>query len=222
MTRKVKMLGLALVAVCAVGGAGAQGAGAATDDFHAEEAPVTLTGSQEGEHVFTLEGNEFKCTTVTFHGTMSTTTATEITLTPHYTGCKFGSLNATMDTTGCHIILDGETTPSTGDAHVYLDCTSGNIKTTMSGCTITFNNDQTLTGVTYDNVDNNGGDTREITITHTVTHLAYSASGFGCGLAGIKTGAHTDGTYVGNTIVTGEEDEVANPQHVGIWVTTTS
>jgi hypothetical protein len=220
MICKVKALGLALVAVCAVGAVGAQGARAATDDFHAEKAPVTLTGVQEGQHVFTLEGNEFQCTTATFHGTSSATTATEITLSPHYAGCKFGSLTATMDTTGCHFILDDETTPSTGDAHVYLDCTSGNIKTTISGCTITFNSDQTLSGVTYDNVNNNGGNTREITMTTTISGMEYSASGFGCGLAGIKTGPHTDGTYTGNTIVTGEEDKVGGA-HVGIWVTTT-
>jgi hypothetical protein len=222
MTRKVKMLGLALVAVCAIGGVGAQGAWAATDDFHAEAAPVTLTGVQEGTYVFTFEGNEVGCTTATFHGTSSVTTATETTINPTYTGCKFGSLNMTVDTTGCHYILDDETTPSTGHAHTYLDCTSGNIKTTMSGCTITINNDQTLNGVTYDNVNNNGGNTREITMTTTISGMEYSASGFGCGLAGIKTGPHTDGSCVGNAILTGEEAIAGNPQHIGIWVTTTS
>jgi hypothetical protein len=220
MIRKVKAVGLALVAVIAMSAIAAQTASAAHDVFHAESAPVTLTGTQEGTHVFTAEGNEVTCTTATFLGTQKDLTATELTINPTYTGCKFGSLNATVDTANCHYIFDDETTPSTGDAHVYSDCTTGNIKITMSGCTISIDNDQTLNGVAYDNVNNNGGNTREVTVTATVSAINYSASGFGCGLAGIKTGAHTDGTYTGNTIVTGEEDKVGGA-HVGIWVTTT-
>jgi hypothetical protein len=222
MIRNLKVLGLAMVAVLAMSAMVASAASA--HEFKSEAASTQLTGKQVGEHVFTAEGNEVKCTTATFNGTQSGTEADEVTIHPEYGKgldpegnpgkCRFSALTATVTTTGCDYKFDSETSEA-GHATTQVVCAEkSNITISLSGCTITIGAQTVDGGVSFDN--EGSGTTQQVKVTATATGIDYSASGFGCSLAGIKTGAHSDGTYNGTTTVTGEKPSTV--EHVGISV----
>jgi hypothetical protein len=222
MIRNLKTLGLAMLALCAFGAVAAQAASA--HQFTSESGATILTGAQVGEHVFTAEGNEVRCTTATFSGTQLGTESDQITIHPEYGKgldekgepgkCRFSALTATVTTTGCNYVFDSDTTQNPDaalgveDAPVSIECETGKaINIAMSGCTIAVGgapNNQGLHGVTFAN--DGTGSTKDVTVNATASTIHYSASGFGCGLAGIKTGTHTDGTYTGLTTVKGYVD----------------
>jgi hypothetical protein len=221
MIRSLKTSGLAVLAICAFGAVAAQGASA--HQFTFESGATVLTGAQIGEHVFTAEGNEVKCTTATLSGTQLGTESDQVTLHPEYGKgldsegnpgkCRFSALTATVTTTGCNYVFDSDTTAHLHsilfeDAPVSIECeTFKAITIALSGCTITISgapDNQGLHGVTFSN--DSAGFSENITINATITTIRYTVTGFGCGLAGIKTGLHTDGTYTGLTRVRGFED----------------
>jgi hypothetical protein len=211
MIRNLKVLGLAMVAVLAMSAMVASAASA--HEFKSESSSTTLTGEQVGEHVFTAEGNEVKCTAAKFTGTQSGTEADEVQVHPTYGAaakegatCKFSALTATVNTGSCDYRFDSET-DANGHATTKVVCTSGSITISLSGCTITIGAQTVDQGVSFTN--EGSGASRDVKVTATATGIDYSASGFGCSLAGIKTGAHTDGTYNGTTTVKGS---------AGIWV----
>ena len=133
MTRNLKALGLALVAVFAMSVVGASAASAATE-FHAEKAPVTLTGSQHaGEDVFTTDAGTVSCENASYVGSQATATALTSSATPSYSGCHatFG-LNTTIDVNECKYIFHSDT------KKVDISCPSGKVlAVTAPGCEIT-------------------------------------------------------------------------------------
>src|SRR4051794_17703431 len=111
MIRNFKVMGLAMVAALALTAVAASAASAATT-FHAEKAPVTVSGSQVTTHVFTTDPGTVTCTTATFSGTQSTTTTSTQTITPNYSGCTlktiFGNIAVSVDfaTSGCDYLFN--------------------------------------------------------------------------------------------------------------------
>jgi hypothetical protein len=173
MIRNFKFLGLALLAVMAMGAMTSSAASA--DVFNAESAPVTLTvtGSQE-KHLeggvdkndrFFTDGGVVECTAVTYKGTQAATTALTMTLAPTYSGCTFAGLTATVTTNGCtHVFsLIGATT--TGE--VEIKCPESKEITIDVGpestrrCIIHVPA-QKLGGITYTNIG--ATTTREVTV----------------------------------------------------------
>jgi hypothetical protein len=209
MTRNLKALGLALVAVFAVSVVGASAASAATE-FHAEKAPVTLTGSQHaGEDVFTTDAGNVSCENASYAGSQATATALTSSAVATYTGCHatFG-LNASIDVNGCQYIFHADT------KKVDISCAAGKvIAVTAPGCEITVGSQTGLSSATFTNVG--AGTTREITIDVGLAGIKYEEHNKGFfPTCKFNTVATTNGTYNGAALVTGENSE---GKHVGIW-----
>jgi hypothetical protein len=202
MTRNLKALGLALMAVLALGAIAAGSASAAGERFHSEEKTTILTGTSEASHVFAASGFSVTCTEAHFRGTTigdsGTTTSTTLSVHPIYTGCTSSLGAAPVDTNGCNYTFDSETNASK-HLPISIFCTPSNvIKVTAPGCTLSFGSQNIVNGASVANLG--AGTTRDVTVTATAT-ATFSKSGFGCFVIG-----GTTGTYTGPTTVKGFKD----------------
>lgn len=228
MAHKLKALCLAAFAVFAVSAVAATAA-QAENFFHnhiGEVNPdqVIITG-EGGEDVFRPgpEGPEVICSKTVVEGTedtegrtsdvnekafthnnngTKTITSTSITLTPTYSGCKLGNLNAVVDTDGCHYRFTAETVGEHGRVHV--ECEAGKeilVTVPELGVTLTIPT-QTPTGggVHYTNVG--GTSDGDIKAKATVTGISYTCKpALLCALGGVASSG-TDGTYTTGKEVT--------------------
>jgi len=161
MTRNLKALGVALMAVFAMSAVAAQGA--AGHEFHADGEKAISTGTNDlvvsdgggtktelSVHEFTVgTAGVVKCnkleTESTQKGTLvsaNTYKSDELTVTPRYTECTFGGNPATVDFEHCAYKFDSDTTlgNTTGNEHanVEIECEAGSsIKIVTSVCTLT-------------------------------------------------------------------------------------
>lgn len=231
MTRKIKALGLALVAAFAMSAVAASSA-SASHPFHfgSEEVHTEITGTQHaGEDVFTTNGGTVKCNTATYTATTNATKVTDITVTPHYTSCKaFGFINVPIDMDGCDYTFTTGTLETTaggvedyeGSVHIVCPGTGHEhaIRITAPGCEVTVPA-QTPTGgkITFTNIGS--GTTRQVTVDVALTGIHYTEheiSGFpNCNT---ETVTETNGTYNGSALITGKK---TTGVQVGISVTKT-
>lgn len=200
MNRKLKALGLALVAAFAMS---AFVASAQAAEFHAGEAHTTSTAGQTSTHVFTA-GEGFggvSCSKASFESTSTATTETFQTIKPAYSECKdsFGR-TAHVTVNGCAYVFKGGTSTT---ANVDVECPEGKtiVVEVKSGgstiCTVTIGA-QTNTGI-VDLHNVAGGD---VAIESTAGSVDNTTSGgfFNCG---ISNGLHTEGTYTGTSVAAG-------------------
>ena len=184
MTRNLKALGLALVAVFAMSALAAGSASAA--EFHSEGENTTVKASQVTTHVFKTTAGEVTCAKATFEGNQAAKTASSITVNASYTECHinfFGTkVSATVNMNGCDYVLY-----AANKADVV----------TAAGCTVEVG---AQTGKTTVNYSNNG---THIDISPNLTGLVYNHSGFTCG-----TGSGTTGTYTGSTTAEGNKGKI--------------
>jgi hypothetical protein len=131
MTRNIKALGLAVVAVLALSAVAASGAQAAS--FMSSEAGATLNGTQTNTNIFEVSGGrQITCTSVTFSGTASGTESAEQEVSPSYSGCHSSILGgeeipATVTLNGCTFLFHATTTITASEisAHVHIICPAG-------------------------------------------------------------------------------------------------
>jgi hypothetical protein len=236
MTRNLKTLGLALVAVFAMSAIAASTALAANDQFTTTKTTAWLTGTSH-DNLYEITGakQDFTCTTSQFTGTFKNK-STEVTVLATYTGlvnetphntehkCSASIGTIKIDMNHCHYILTGftdkEDPKASGkfDAKIWITCpedpaTKKEKEITITGagtCTIQIPS-QTPTegGVVYENLPLHTGGAA-VKVTATVTGITYTSTP-ACGLLGIKAEAN-DTDYKGTVIVTGyEDDPVKNP-----------
>jgi hypothetical protein len=235
MTRTLKALGLALLAVCTISAVAASSASAATDEFTCVgQATCDVTGTSS--NFATTFGTKSSSLTLTCEHTSYSGTATsgasEITVTPANNTCRALSANDTHVDFGCSYVLKGSTTSNTHttgdtttDAPVSLNCNhTGSITITITGlCTITIRDthngvtvNQNLHGVTYDT--EGSGSTADLKVTITVDTITYTThGGFGCAFGGLST-TGTDGTLTGTATAKGYLDNQPHSEanHVGL------
>jgi hypothetical protein len=216
MTRKLKVLGMALMAVLALSAVSASASSAAVE-FHSEEKDLTLTGTQTTTNKFITDAGEVTCVKAIFSGTTSTTATTqaEQTVTPKYEECHaifFGSkVTVTVDMNTCDYDLR-----AIGTAAITCTKVGDAIAVTAPGCTTTISpsGNNTLSKVTYTN--GGAGTTRDITVTNEITNIDYVEDPVGfiptCASPNTTT---TNGKYEGSVTVTGKNS--AGVQK-GIWV----
>jgi hypothetical protein len=223
MIRNLKVLGLALVAVCAMSAVAASMASADTFNSVGGVA-VSLTGKQTGTgDVFTTTAGTVKCKEVTYTGT-STSGVTTVTGVPSYPAktaggeqnCTGFGFPAEINTNGCKYLFHiGAAT--TGTLDVVCEAGKEITVTATSGATvkcIVHVPAQTGLGtITYKNTGS--GTTQEVEIEANVSGLKYKHTA-GSGLGACTTGEASAGTYVGKAIVTGETD--GGSTHVGIFL----
>jgi hypothetical protein len=212
MMRNIKMLGLAVLAISAMGIVGASAAQAGVGELHVETGPnADITGEQTEQHVFLLTefGVETRCTQALFEGTISgavagQTTATEATLTPQYTGCTsfFGS-SATVNMNGCKYTITGGKSELTAEVDI-TGCTSGKgIEIVTSLCTVKVPVQTGLSHIVFANV---AGPPKDVNAQVTVQGITYEFSA-GSFCPGAKGVLHHDGDYTGKATFKGFVDQ---------------
>ena len=159
MNRNLRALGLALLAVFALGAIGAQAASA--HEFKSDGQRSVITGANVGAHEFTVGSvGTVSCSTAKFEGTVDAgagkTEVDEITIKPTYTGCTFGGQAASVFFNDCAYVFDSDTTAgnSTGGEHanVKIECGVNNtVKVHTVNCTITVGPQEIKHGVRYVN-----------------------------------------------------------------------
>jgi len=171
MNRKLKALGLALVAISAMSAVAAPGASAVIGEheFHTE-GPSVLTGRNIGNEKFAVgTAGTVECTTSAFESTQAGTEVSShtfksdtLTVTPRYTGCTFGGQPATVNFNHCAYVLDSDTTTGNPDgglhANVEIECLKNGkgediswIEIDTSVCTITIKSQTINHALSYEN-----------------------------------------------------------------------
>jgi hypothetical protein len=207
MTRNLKVLGLALVAMLAMSAvvASAASAQATTAKFTAMDNlyPKTFHGTNvAGQETFTTEAGTVECAS-TFSGSLAGASQ-EVTVNAVYSGCKaFGFLNATVAMEGCSYKFKITTTLTSPthhyQAHVDVVCPAGKaIKITAGTCVVTIG---AQTGLTTVDLENHAS-TTAILVRPTVGGVNYTVvtDGFGCPFTG--TGAKGGATYTSHSATT--------------------
>lgn len=208
MTRKIKTLVLALVAVAAMSLAGAVGAQGAQIHANTAGANTTLSGQQTTQHVIRItppNGLSWTCTTALFQGSASTPkTAQEATITGQYTGCVFFGQAMTINMNGCKFTITGEGQAALTAQTDIAGCTSGKqIEMQTAVCQITVPEQSAIGGhLTFANAG--AGQTADVNASITLTGITYQLHGAVCGHAATVT-TH-DGTYTGSTTFKAFED----------------
>jgi hypothetical protein len=193
--RKLKALGLALIAICAIGAVTAAQASATYKIKSASGGTVSGTGVTTTE--MQTDVGTVKCTSATFTGEMATETTKELLVSPSYSGCSLAGVKVDITIFNCHFIFSA-TTPTPPRWHtlwVFL-CTPGwSIvihDTAGLGCEVKLES-QEPKGVVQ--LENEAAGT--ILASPEVSGIKYSWTA-GCPNSGGKAGSNTNGTYKGN------------------------
>lgn len=116
-----------------------------------------------------------------------------------FTNCiAFGFINATISTNGCESVFypTEKVSADVYKAHMDIVCPAGKvIQLTAATCAATIGSQSGLT--TVDLVNNTGASPSHLSLTPTVTGIAYTVTtdGFGCPFSG--TGSKNDGEIIG-------------------------
>jgi hypothetical protein len=150
---KVGMVLAAALAMTAIGAAAAQ-----AGSLDVGSTPATLKGSQSSTVKLTVTSaagaflSTAKCTTASLHGTTSTASVTEVTLTPSYgaaSTCELGGLAATVSPGSCKYTVSSIGTPANIANVSIAGCTAG-LTIVQGSCTLTINSTSiTLQKITF-------------------------------------------------------------------------
>lgn len=195
MTRNLKALGLALVAVFAMSALSAAGAQASNEaTYHISEAPGEASGTQVAANEFHVPGaGTVACTGANFPGSVSEATVHSFRVTPEYSGCKaFGFATTDIITTNCHFLFTTPTTTTATQYHaiVHVECTSGaKIKITptffgSSVCTVEVGSQTPGGNVDIENKESES----HVLVTSTAVEVAHTS---GCGASEAADGVYT-------------------------------
>jgi len=187
MTRKLKVLGLALMAVCAMSAMVASTASGHTPaDFAIEKTPATITANQKTEHRWTITGQAFTCQVVALEGTVGEPTTTSIKMSATYDECGF--FNAKF--TG--LAVDDSEIGAKGkcwyrfDAagSVALECNEGDVTIDAGPCVVHIPAQSFSSGVAY-STETIAADKHDLTVSFELKEItATHTDGFLCPLGG--------------------------------------
>jgi len=197
MLRIFKGVGLALMAVLAIGVFSAGAASAAEFEAAGEG---TLGGSGGAGETFSTEAGDIICSKSTFSGTVKSGKQESATIHPTYSGCKaFGFPSATVNTEKCNYVFKPSVEVEAGvfDGKVDVSCGTGeSIKITSATCSAEVKSQTGLANVETTNKTVSGK--MDIDVHLSITGIAYTVTndGFFCPFSGIgeKSGAKYDTT----------------------------
>jgi hypothetical protein len=221
MIRKIKVLGLAFVAIMAFSSLVAAAAKAAEESVHIDANPAIVTGQSDfggQHHVHTLQAGNFQitCTHATLEGTVeqagagSEQTPSDIEVTPTYSECEVFGFNATVDTNGCKYTITGDEAkvPSTTTAITEVTCSSTTgkqIQVTTGICTIDIPAQKPGGGhVVFSNNTAQVTSEKDMIANATVSGVTYTETGFFC--PGGNNHETQDAAFAGETTVKAFED----------------
>ena len=218
MIRNIKALGLAFLAMAAIGALTASAAQADVNGWPVhittEKDKAVITGANTAGtiHQLNIGGTTVECEVATFEGTVEQAThntqltATQIEVTPTYSGCKgFGGIAVTVQMHGCTYTITATQTKLTAEGGV-TGCTKdpkGNelpITIKSQVCTITIGTQaKDFPHITFTN-DAKGATTEHHLQDHvTVKGFSYTRDGFFC--------PQGEAAYQGTTTIKAYEDE---------------
>ena len=206
MIRKLRSLGLVLVAVFALGALTASTA-SAVPQFTSDVEPTTIVGGQAKTHEFKLTGLAVTCKVINFFAVMPKKTETGWGIAPEYETCtatagvftvnaKFTGFNAEAK---CSYAFYANET-------VDLLCNAGSEVTIDAGpCVVHIPEQKGLGKVTYSNEKDGGGNhTGTINASINITGIKGThTDGLGCPFEG--GGAFNNATMTGETTFYGED-----------------
>jgi hypothetical protein len=210
---RTRVLGLALVAVFALSAIAASAAMA--EKFHAEKAPVKLTGTQLEAHVFKAQAGTISCSKASFSGESLSTAVAELNITAAYSECTFlGVVGVPVEMGGCSYQFLEPSAKKGKVSVVGTECTltAKPIKFTAAGCTVKIAKQANLGTIEY--VNKGTGSGRQVEVIPDVTGITYTQSG--C----LTNGEFHEGEYhPGKTLVKGGfKNELGEVEADGIWV----
>jgi hypothetical protein len=196
MIRKLKGLGLLLIALSAMGAVGPAAADAA--QYTCSHYGCTATGSNtKGSEVFGTEGGKVECDSHFVTHAIGGPTST-LELSPTYTNCEaFGFLEATVNTEGCFYQFHVSGSAPTFNNSVDVVCTTGkSIKIAAGTCRVEVKPQSGLTNVATSNSGSS------VLVKPNVSKIAYTVTqdGFLCPFPK-GTGNTSDGTYTGEVTI---------------------
>jgi hypothetical protein len=185
MSHSLKILSLALAAVCAMSASAASAA-----SFTSESYPSTITaeGGTVSAEKLTLGATDhnaaIECNHTTYHSTLSADNST-LSVQPHYSECPSFGLSATINATSCTYVFHATSTTS---STVDIECPAGKSITIIAGtCEVAIG---TQTGLKSAGTKSNAG---HVDVTLNIAGIAYTTlkDGFLCPLTGtgVRTGA---------------------------------
>jgi hypothetical protein len=194
MNRKIKALGLALVAALALT---AVMASTASAQFTSSAATTTLHGEQTTTHKFTAGTGigAISCANATFSGSQSGTSVSTVTIKPVYgptcTDSLGRTVHVTKNTLEYHFLSGADKGKVTLTGEIQLTVTSG-----FGHCTIDIKGHQTVNGISYAQSGNN------VLVTANSNNVtsAIAGGGFACGTSATHSAT---GTYEGTTEMKG-------------------
>ncbi len=122
--RDLKAFGLTLVAVIAMGAIAASAASA--NQLHYWPTAVAVASNATQNFQYETEGQTVQCTTISGSSQASALTASEVTVSPTYSGCKvpgIASSSAEVSMNGCNYVFTIEAAANSGAVH--LKCLEG-------------------------------------------------------------------------------------------------
>jgi hypothetical protein len=223
MTRKIKGLGLAFVAIAAMSMVAVSAAQAS--EVHATTAATSVSAfaQQLTQNVFITNAGSVKCTQATLEGTVNDQgqsaeqlTAIEGTATATYATCQAFGQAAAIDMNGCKFTFtnnNGAQPPVTTALRAYIDitgCTTGkSIEVTPQlNCVLTVPEQHNLGHVGFTNEGT--APNEDVKLTATVTGIKYQSHEECPSM--IPTETRTDGQFTGTTTLQAREDLI--PQQV--------
>ncbi len=221
MIRNIKALGLALVAMMALGAVLASAAQAAREAVVIDTNPAIVTGEIKAgtQHILKIPPLEIKCEVANLEGTAEQTpgqesqqTVEDLTVTATYSNCH----GIVVRMNGCKYTITGETqaqpTTTTAQAKV-TGCTANKVIEVESPfvCTITIGEQNYLSHVIFSNTNPGLGkpdetQTKDIDVNATVSGIQWTGDGGLCPTPG--TGA----SFNGETTVRAFEDTQTQEQ----------
>jgi hypothetical protein len=203
MTRKIKALGLAFVAIAAMSMAASGGAQAA--ELHATQGvTAAIFGQQLTQHLFTIDAGIVKCNQATFEGLatgggQTQTTAQELQVTGTYAQCNISGLAATVDMNGCKYTITGAGQAANTVQVDITGCTAGKVITVTSAtCTVTVPEQHSLTGhIVFTNIPEPTAVPHDVQANITISGITYQTHGTCPNTVSDHTATTTTGTYSG-------------------------
>lgn len=199
--KRIRIIGLALVAVFALSAVAA--ASASATKFEAETYPVKIKGTQTNTQLFKVESGSVECANATFTGELPKEPGASETLKvkPVYSNCKFAAFEGVkVEMNECTYLLHAGvkvTETEFNKGVVDVECPTGKtITVTTLTCVVTVGPQAGLGELTY--VVKGTGKTREVEVVANVTNIKYTESSL-C----LKPGEHANGVYKGNVLAKG-------------------
>ncbi len=200
MLSKLKIGGLALIAVIATGAVGASAAQAG--EFTADEYPATITGSQTAKHEFKFQTGTVVCAKAAFDGTLEEASET-LTVKADYKECKTpnGGVNVKMNS--CDFLLHAGETLENGrvDGSLDVQCNEAGDEIEFvepaNGCTIKVPAQESLGTIVYTNKEM----AKDFEMDIGLTEMTYTQNEK-CNMKG----TFEDGQYLGKSTMLGDEE----------------